>query len=148
MFGKILDQPRLVCYYADNGKNYKYSQTKLIGQWWDLELDKLRIYINSIFWLSINSVLCNLYRDNHDSMWRHSDDEPELWPDPIICSVTLGAERVFQIKDKDWNKQNFLLEDGSLIYMWSWSQTNRVHSLPKSKTQSWPRINLTFRTII
>ena len=45
-----------------------------------------------------NSVLGNLYRNGSDSMGLHSDDEKELGSDPVIVSVSFGAERKFKIK--------------------------------------------------
>jgi alkylated DNA repair dioxygenase AlkB len=41
-----------------------------------------------------------------------------------------------------------VLEHGSLLIMKDATQTNWLHSLPKSKKITQPRINLTFRTII
>ena len=46
--------------------------------------------------LGYNAVLCNLYRDGHDSIGLHADAEPEMGP--VIASVSLGAERLFRFK--------------------------------------------------
>ena len=46
------------------------------------------------------TVLLNWYRDGDDAMSWHSDDEPELGPEPVIASVSLGAERVFKLRRK------------------------------------------------
>jgi alkylated DNA repair dioxygenase AlkB len=42
---------------------------------------------------------------------------------------------------------SILLEHGSLLVMKDATQSNWLHSLPKSKKIAHPRINLTFRTI-
>ena len=155
MFGKKVLQPRLVAYCADEWVDYAYSQTKLYGHGWHPLLDQVRQAIIHLYPQanSLNSVLCNLYRDGSDSMGRHADDESELWDDPHIYSVTLGSERVFQIKSKGWKSQDswqrysLMLEDNSLLMMGSGSQIDYVHSIPKTKKIIWPRINLTFRTI-
>ena len=93
--------------------------------------------------------MCNLYRDGSDSMWWHADDEAELWKDPYIYSVSLWVSRNFQIKSKlSKQKYSIILEDNSIIIMWSKSQIDWLHSISKTKTIIWPRINLTFRTIV
>lgn len=47
---------------------------------------------------SFNSLLCNLYRDGHDSIGWHSDDEASLGPKPTIASLSLGDTRVFSLR--------------------------------------------------
>ena len=63
-------------------------------------------------------MLANLYRDGNDSMGFHADDEPELGNNPVIASLSLGAERplVFQNKDKTETK-TFDQPHGSLMLM-------------------------------
>ncbi len=146
IFGKEISQPRLVSYYGD--KNYTYSKTTLQATARNPNIDNIKNEINQKFWLSVNSVLCNLYRDGNDSMWRHADDELELGIDPSIVSVSFGATRIFKLKNKLTNKiYDIPLWSGDLLIMTSTSQTDRLHSIPKTKKQIWPRINLTFRKI-
>ncbi len=149
MFGKDLLQPRLVSFYADEWLYYHYSQTTLIWSWWDDKLWQLCHEINDSHQLACNSVLCNLYRDGQDSMWRHSDDEDELGSDPVIVSVTLWASRAFKLRHKTTREiVTLMLEHGSILVMWPGSQTQREHCIPKTTRLLWPRINCTFRTII
>lgn len=49
---------------------------------------------------SFNSLLCNLYRDGHDSIGWHSDDEASLGAEPVIASLSLGDTRVFSLRKK------------------------------------------------
>ena len=73
--------------------------------------------------------------------------------DSAIASLSFGAKRKFSFKHKK-NKENniknvdILLEDGSLLLMKEDTQTNWLHSLPKTIKIQTPRINLTFRTIL
>jgi alkylated DNA repair dioxygenase AlkB len=78
----------------------------------------------------------------------HSDDEKSLGKNNTIASLSLGAERKFLFKHKQ-TKQivSLLLEHGSLLVMKEATQSNWLHSLPKSKDLIDSRINLTFRTI-
>ena len=50
--------------------------------------------------LTFNSVLANLYRDGHDSVAWHADDEEQLGPHPTIASVSFGDLRVFEMRQK------------------------------------------------
>jgi len=151
MFGKTMMQPRLVAFYADVWVDYSYSQTHFYGSGWHPLLQEIKLAIINKYpqTISLNSVLCNLYRDWNDSMGRHSDNEPQLWDDPIIYSVTLGVSRNFQIKSKTTaQKYHLILEDNSLLMMWHKSQIDYLHWVPKTQKIIWPRINLTFRTIV
>jgi alkylated DNA repair dioxygenase AlkB len=102
-----------------------------------------------------NSVLANLYRDGNDSMGWHSDDEPELGTRPVIASISLGAERDFQLRRRKRSgskttagpAKNRLLPHGSLLLMAGNSQRDWQHALPKRRRVSKPRVNLTFRLV-
>ena len=68
---------------------------------------------------------------------------------PEIASISLGGARFFHLKhkvDKDL-KAKILLENGSLLSMGGQTQHKYKHQIPKSKTYTAPRINLTFRRI-
>ena len=48
--------------------------------------------------LQFNSVLANLYRDGHDSVAWHSDNEGSLGDNPTIASISLGDMRMFEMR--------------------------------------------------
>jgi len=98
---------------------------------------------------SFNSVLLNLYRNERDSMGMHSDDEPELGPQPVIASLSLGAARTFILKHK-YNKKTVRLEltDGSLLLMRGETQKYWLHGINKMTRALQARVNLTFRKIV
>ena len=103
-----------------------------------------------------DSVLANLYRDGNDSMGWHSDDEPELGPQPLIASLSLGAERRFRFRrrrargEPTWpgDTLELRLPHGSLLRMAGDTQRLYRHDLPKMRAVVAPRINLTFRRIL
>ncbi|MEI6063784.1 MAG: alpha-ketoglutarate-dependent dioxygenase AlkB, partial [Pseudanabaena sp. ELA748] len=97
-----------------------------------------------------NSVLLNLYRNGSDSMSWHSDDENELGENPTIASLSFGDARSFRLKHKFQKdlKLNIQLTHGSLLIMAGKTQHYWQHQIPKTRTSSKPRINLTFRKIL
>lgn len=150
IWGKRMMQPRLIYWVGDPGAAYTYSRKRLSPNPWTDELRSLRERVEQRCAIQFNSVLLNLYRNNNDSMGWHSDDEPELGPEPIIASLSLGTSRTFLMKHKT-NKMlrstKIPLPSGSLLIMKGPTQRNWVHSIAKEATSCGSRINLTFRRI-
>ncbi len=96
------------------------------------------------------TILLNLYRNEKDSNGWHADNEKELGRDPIIASLSLGEERVFQVKHNTNKeaKQSITLQHGSLLLMKNGAQIHYKHQIPKASKPKKPRINLTFRKIL
>jgi alkylated DNA repair dioxygenase AlkB len=135
LFGKEVPQPRLACWYGD-----PRPMTPTL-----LEIKQRCEEATST---QFNSVLVNLYRDGQDSMGLHADDEPELGSEPVIASVSFGAERNFRLRHRLTKElQQVSLASGSLLVMSGLSQACWMHDIPKTKKFVEPRINLTFRYI-
>ena len=149
IFGRSHPIPRLHQWYADPGLNYSWSGIAMQPLEWIRPLEELRQLVSEHTGAGFNSVLCNLYRDGNDSMGWHADDEPELGEQPVIASLSLGAARDFQLRQKGSSRigQSFELGNGSLLVMRGNSQRDWQHALPKRKRVTDPRINLTFRKI-
>ncbi len=149
IYGKNIKTPRLTAFYGDLGTKYKYSGREFLADVWTNELMALKIKAESFCNHSFNSVLLNYYRDGNDSMGWHSDDEKELGLNPVICSVSFGAIRRFDFRNKFDNhlKYHIFLQSGSLLIMKGDLQHNWCHQIAKSKRVLGPRINLTFRYI-
>jgi len=150
LFGRAVDSPRLSCWIGDAGASYVYSGTRFEPRPWPVSLIELRDEVRPVAGEHFNSVLANLYRDGRDSMGWHSDDEPELGPQPIIASVSLGATRRLRFKSRQEPTTSFDLElpHGSLLVMRGDTQRNYRHALPKTTKPIAERINLTFRRIV
>ncbi|MBI4816180.1 MAG: alpha-ketoglutarate-dependent dioxygenase AlkB [Deltaproteobacteria bacterium] len=150
MFGKDILEPRLTVWLGDAEAVYAYSGVVNVPFPMTPALGALRDRLQLMLDVRFNGVLANLYRDGADSMGWHSDDEPELGANPIIASVSLGAERLFRLahkKDKA-DRVDLRLPHGSLLVMGGTIQTHYRHSVPKTKSAVGERINLTFRRII
>ena len=150
LFGRPVAIPRLQAWYGDTDAHYRYSGLDLHPLPWTDELNQLRRLIQEQTDYRFNSVLANLYRDGQDSVGWHSDNEPELGTSPAIASLTLGAERRFCLRHKTHKEQvhQIQLAHGSLLLMAGETQQHWLHSLPKTKRPTKPRINLSFRQII
>ena len=149
VFGKIHPQPRLTALYGNEGLSYSYSNIKMQPHPWNLLLQKIKSEVEKVAETTFSTVLLNKYRDGKDSNGWHADNEKELGLNPIIASVSFGAERVFQLKhnfDKD-QKQSIILQHGSLLLMKGTTQHFWKHQIPKTAKPIGPRINLTFRLI-
>ena len=149
IFGKHIVTKRKVAWYGDSNYLYTYSNTTKQALSWTKELLELKQIVEKLTETKFNSCLLNLYHSGNEGMGWHSDDEESIQPNSIIASLSLGAERKFSFKHKQ-TKQTIssVLEHGSLLIMKDATQAYWLHSLPKSKTISGPRINLTFRTMI
>jgi alkylated DNA repair dioxygenase AlkB len=147
--GRQVLVPRLQAWYGDRTANYGYSGLRLTPSLWTPALLTIKIRIEKTFGVSFNSVLLNYYRNGQDSVAWHSDDETELGPDPLIASLSFGAERRFELKHRDGKTQkiNIELADGSLLLMGTGLQKYWSHQLPKQPWVTEPRLNLTFRLI-
>jgi alkylated DNA repair dioxygenase AlkB len=148
LFGKTYKKPRLEAFFADGNLSYSYSGQQLNTQLITKELKELKSRVESVSQLDFNAILVNLYRNGEDSNGWHADNEKELGNDPLIASVSLGAERIFEMQHILSKKRiKLTLEHGSLLCMLQGSQRFWKHQLPKDKKVNSPRINLTFRKI-
>ena len=150
-YGKESLVPRLESWHGDEGMSYTYSGIKMDAKPWTKNLIVIKESIEPIAKTTFNSVLINYYRDGKDRVAWHSDDEKELGKNPVIASVSLGAERKFKLRHKKY-KENQLqhevfLQNGSLLLMSGSTQHHWLHEIPRTAKPIGPRINLTFRVI-
>ena len=149
IFGKHIVTKRKTAWFGDSGYVYIYSNTEKKALAWTRELAMLKQIVENVSNTKFNSCLLNLYHDGNEGMGWHSDDEKSIQKNSTIASVSFGAERRFSFKHKQTNKIiSVLLEHGSLLLMKGPTQKNWLHSLPKSKNITLPRINLTFRIMV
>lgn len=148
VYGKKHLQPRLTSLFGNDGKPYGYSNIIMQPNRWNPLLMFIKNEVEVICNENFTTVLLNYYRNGKDSNGWHADNEKELGRNPIIASVSFGAERVFQLKHNVTNqRQNINLEDGSLLVMKGATQHFWKHQIPKSSKEIGARINLTFRII-
>ncbi len=149
IFGKTHPQPRLTALFGNEGKPYSYSNIIMQPHPWNPILMFIKSEIETICNENFTTVLLNLYRDGKDSNGWHADNEKELGRNPVIASVSFGAERSFHLKHNSIvdAKQKITLENGSLLLMKGETQHFWKHQIPKTAKPIGSRINLTFRII-
>lgn len=148
MWGKTHRLPRLQQWFGEPGQTYTWSGIRMGPTPWLPSLLRIRAKVEEASGHRFNTVLANLYRDGQDTVGWHADDEADLGPDPVIASVSLGAERDFVLRHntlEEHRNVKVLLTHGSLLVMSDGSQANWKHAVPRRKRITAPRINLTFR---
>jgi alkylated DNA repair dioxygenase AlkB len=144
---QVCKTPRLQAWMADIHTSPSiYSNSKALP--WDKQMLTLKERIESVLSppFIFDYVLMNLYRNGEDYISFHSDKEAIGESQNVIASVSLGETRRFIIKHNSKDiKHEFELQSGSLLLMMKQTQKFWKHSVPKQKSVSNPRLNLTFR---
>lgn len=154
LFGKTHVTRRQVVWMGDTLSSYHYSGHTRHSVAWSPEVVELKQKIEKKLAeqgliTQFNACLLNYYPSGEDGLGYHADNESELGYQPIIASMSLGAERKFVFKHRTTKaKVEIRLRAGQLIVMAGDTQQYWLHSLPKTKKVSEGRINLTFRTIL
>jgi alkylated DNA repair dioxygenase AlkB len=150
MFGRSVLEPRETAWIGDARAVYTYSGRVNEPAPWPSPLSALRERVAAQAGVPFNCVLCNLYRDGLSSMGLHADAEPELGPNPVIGSLSLGAVRRFQLRHRKQReaKLDIDLPSGSLLIMRGTTQQHYRHGVPKQPKVAAERINLTFRRVL
>jgi alkylated DNA repair dioxygenase AlkB len=147
--GRSVRVPRLTAWYGHPEAKYRYSGRTHDPLAWNQALLTLKDHVEALCGSSFNSVLANFYRNGNDSIGWHADNERELGPRPRIASLSLGAERIFEIRHNLTREILRLpLHSGSLLIMSGDFQSCWQHRIPKQRAILAPRINLTFRHIV
>jgi alkylated DNA repair dioxygenase AlkB len=146
VMGRRLPIPRLTAWHGQAG--YVYSGIRMAPAPWTPPLLELKDIAEALAGQPFNSVLLNLYRHGRDSVSWHADNEPGLGKNPVIASISLGAERRFQLKHRRTGERlSVNLPHGSCLIMAGATQHHWLHQLPKTAQAIGPRINLTFRAM-
>lgn len=150
IMGKKIMQPRLTAWYGDEGKIYSYTGISMQPHVWTSDLLFIKERVEGTSEHTFNSALLNFYRDGNDSVGWHRDNEKSLGVNPVIASLSFGAERTFHLRHHRYKhlKQKKQLSPGSLLLMCGETQHHWLHSIQKEPKINTGRINITFRYIV
>lgn len=148
MYGREVLTPRLTAWYGE-GADYP-AHDRPSAHAWTAELLEIRARIEPLAGATFDAVLLNYYRDGRDSVSWHDDEDRTPGKNMIVASVSLGQERVFDIRLKADHsiKTSLLLQNGSFLLMKGDFQRKYDHRIAKSTKPMGPRINLTFRRLL
>ena len=155
LFGNAKKAPRLSAAFGSKGSTYTYSgMTQPAITDWPLKLLECKALVEQKLDCKLNYALVNIYETGKDYIGWHSDDEKDLESNTPICSISLGDERKFQLREKYSKGEtptkiySKVLAHGSLCTMEKQTQQICKHKVPVKPKASSPRINITFRSII
>jgi alkylated DNA repair dioxygenase AlkB len=144
--GKRIPIPRLQNWFGAPNTSYTYSGIRLQALEFPDWMDQARTAVEETTGHRFNRALVNYYRHGRDSVDWHADNEPELGREPLVASLSLGAERVFQLRhNKTKERLSVSLPHGSLLLMGAGIQEHWQHRLAKVASLEQPRVNFTFR---
>lgn len=153
LYGREHPIPRRQLWMGDPDARYRYSGRDFLPEPWHPAVAALRDRVVSALAEAgtparFNSVLLNRYAGGEERMGWHSDDEPELGPDPLIAALSLGVERPLRFRWKDRSREafNVWLPHDSLLLMGAGVQDSLQHALLPRRL-SGLRISLTFRLV-
>jgi alkylated DNA repair dioxygenase AlkB len=154
LFGKQILQPRLIAWAGDLA--YRYSGQTLEPRPWPpgvRRIGELCARVSRASGVEFNHVLVNRYRDGKDSMGYHADAEPELGPDPVVSTLSLGQTRRFLVRaHRRVAKERPLslpLTTGSLLVMGGTCQRYYRHAVAREAGSALgERVSLTFRRLL
>lgn len=151
IYGKILDTPR---YMQSYGSAYTFSHVKHAALPIPSLLQPFLDWANQQFGnknLIYNTLFCNWYEDGSHYIGKHSDDEKTHIVGSPIISISLGATRIFRIRDRHTHIiiKDIPVVDQSYIVMCGAMQKEFTHEIPKINGKKaklcGSRINITIR---
>lgn len=85
---------------------------------WTPVIKMLKDRVEEVTGYIFNSALANLYRDGHDHVSWHSDDEISLGVQPVIASLSFGDSRNFELRKKPSQVTGFcVIVEWTLMYL-------------------------------
>jgi alkylated DNA repair dioxygenase AlkB len=141
MYDKVLDVPRLLCFYGEDQALPDSMLTRSIGAL----NDHYRRELGEDF---RTAGLC-LYRDGRDSVAWHGDRFGRgQYQDTMVAILSLGARRPLLLHPRGGGRSlRFELGGGDLLVMGGSCQRTWDHCIPKTSQATGPRISVQFRPL-
>ena len=97
----------------------------------------------------MNHAVTNLYRSGTDFIDHHSDKDLDLDRTGVIVSVSLGEERVLELRRRAEPRDitRIVLPHGSMLVLGPISNKYFTHSILRKEDSSGPRLSLTMRNV-
>ncbi|PCK31188.1 alpha-ketoglutarate-dependent dioxygenase AlkB [Pseudoalteromonas piscicida] len=115
-------------------------------QAWPPVIESIQQQLQQKSGIEFDVCVCIYYPNGEEYMDFHSD-LPAFGPTDVIASLSIGAERTFQIRREQNHEEQLTLtlESGSLLIMGKGFQALYQHAVPRAPETLSARFNLTFR---
>jgi alkylated DNA repair dioxygenase AlkB len=139
MYDRVVDVPRLVCFYADGLALPAPA------------LERARHALDDHYRAELGEPFCTvglcLYRDGRDSVAWHGDTIGRAsTDDTLVAIVSLGTPRSFLLRQRGGGpSRHFELGRGDLLVMGGSCQRTWEHCVPKRSRAQGPRMSIQFR---
>ena len=130
-------------YRGDEWETYAWGpKSKMIKERVEKELQPL---VNQ----TMNHCVTNLYRDGEDFIDHHSDKDLDLNRTGVIVSVSLGDERVVELRRRAQPRDitRITLPHASMLVLGPETNKQFTHSIIRKEGSMEPRISLTMRDV-
>ena len=162
VFGRACRQRRDVGFFASSPKIKGYAFSNQVAKTTVMDAPMLELLqiVNDLYGADFNGMLINRYPgkgekwgdgtlcEGDSCIGEHGDDEKGLSGDVGVVAISIGAERIFRVRDKETKaKWDFKTKPYTALQMKGASfQTQFVHSIPVGKKIRTTRISITFRS--
>lgn len=145
-YGRECTMRRSQALFGPLGTEYTFSGVTFKALPMNADLTRLLALVNRMFpGMGANAILLNEYANGKEYISQHSDDERELTPSGVV-TISLGAPRIFRIKDKaNVTVRDVPLRPGEIVCMSGNFQQEFTHGIPKQLRVKEPRWSFTFR---
>eukprot|EP00934_Nitzschia_sp_Nitz4_P002767 Nitzschia sp. Nitz4//scaffold222_size33694//21929//23230//NITZ4_007864-RA/size33694-processed-gene-0.10-mRNA-1//1//CDS//3329542597//2757//frame0 len=98
---------------------------------------------------TMNHCVTNYYRDGKDFIAHHTDKDLDLNREGVIVSVSLGDERVLELRRRQVPNDTVrvVLPHGSMLVIGPHTNQHFSHSILQKEGATEPRLSLTFRDV-
>ncbi len=128
IMGRTLPTPRL---FQSYGQPYRFSGVDHPAVPVTPELARLVEWAGAALGVEFNQVLVNWYRDGHDYIGRHADDETQIEPGTPIVTISLGATRKFRVRRDGAVVHDHDMRHGDVLVMCGEFQRALTHEVVK-----------------
>jgi alkylated DNA repair dioxygenase AlkB len=117
---------------------------------WTATLEQVRRHIERDTGTRYDYCFLNRYRNGHDAVAWHGDNDGEQDARLVVASLSLGATRQFQLRPKKdsglmYNPISVDVAHGDLVIMRGDTQLYWEHRVPRDLRITGERLNVTFR---
>ena len=136
MYDRVVDEPRLVA-------GWRAAELSELPP----RIEQVRSVLSRRYFVDLDSVLVNLYRDGQDAVAWHGDTVRKTLPLTVVMTVSLGHRRRFRVRRRGGGPAVLELRpgEGDLVVMGGRMQHDYEHTVPRERVVGGARMSITMR---